>query len=41
MCRPVQILPVSATVSGILHLAALSKCGPIEDDTDHMVRTAE
>lgn len=41
MCRPVQILPVSATVPGILNLAALGKCGPIEHETDHMVRAAE
>ena len=41
LCRPVQILPVSATVSRILNLAALGKCGPIEDEIDHIVRAAE
>jgi len=41
MCRPMQILPMSATVSYILNLAALAKHGAIEDKTDHMARAAE
>jgi len=41
MSKPMQILPMNATVSDILNLAALAAYDAIEDEPEGMVRAAE
>jgi malate dehydrogenase (oxaloacetate-decarboxylating)(NADP+) len=41
LSKPVQILPMNATVSDILNFAALAAYDAIEDEPDRMVQAAE
>jgi malate dehydrogenase (oxaloacetate-decarboxylating)(NADP+) len=41
LSKPVQILPMNATVSDILNFAALAAYDAIEEEPDRMIQAAE